>query len=242
MRSRSPATEAQLENDRRWISGRPATPTPQSEACVKSTTVTSIGAPLLLQPRPCHVRRGNKRVASSAHPLSARIVLGGSGCTGLAHCNARLQRWIGEVADARPWPDDPSVRVAEVFNTCERLNVLPLPAYRLDTSLRSSVRRAQHWIASTATTTRFPLKPSAETSALATATEIRLFDGVEEIARHDRSYDQGQHLTDAARTAALLKSKRTAFTTAVGSPLHCALPGSNAFSRPLFRAPEARPA
>ena len=96
------------------------------------------------QPRPCHVRRGNEkgRVERSIRFLRESF-WAAQGFTGLAHCNARLQRWIGEVADARPWPDDPSVRVAEVFNTCERLQLLPLPAYRLDTSLRSSIRASR---------------------------------------------------------------------------------------------------
>ena len=191
------------------------------------------------QPRPCHVRRGNEkgRVERSIRFLRESF-WAAQGFTGLAHCNARLQRWIGEVADARPWPDDPSVRVAEVFNTCERLQLLPLPAYRLDTSLRSSVRSAKTlWIRFDRNDYSIP--PQAvgrDLSLLATATEIRLFDGVEEIARHDRSYDQGQHLTDAAHTAALLKSKRTAFTTAVGSPLHCALPEPRTLSPGRFSA------
>ena len=93
------------------------------------------------QPRPCHVGRGNEkgRVERSIRFLRESFW---AACrfTGLADCNARLQRWIGEVADARPWPDDPTLRVAEVFSSRERPQLLPLPAYRLDTSLRSSVR------------------------------------------------------------------------------------------------------
>jgi transposase len=195
------------------------------------------------QPRPCHLRRGNEkgRVERSIRFLRESF-WAAQGFTGLADCNARLQRWIGEVADARPWPDDPSLRVAEVFNTRERLQLLPLPAYRLDTSLRSSVRSAKTlWIRFDRNDYSIP--PEAvgrDLSLLATAAEIRLFDGAEEIARHDRSYDQGQHVTDAAHTAALLKSKRTAFTTAVGSPLHCALPELERFLQAAF--PRARSA
>lgn len=195
------------------------------------------------QPRPCHVRRGNEkgRVERSIRFLRESFWAAQS-FTGLADCNARLQRWIGEVADARPWPDDPSLCVAEVFNSRERLQLLPLPAYRLDTSLRSSVRSAKTlWIRFDRNDYSIP--PEAvgrDLCLLATAAEIRLFDGTKEVARHDRCYDQGQHVTDATHTSALLKSKRAAFSAAVGSPLHCAIPQLEHFLQAAF--PRARSA
>lgn len=195
------------------------------------------------QAQPCNPGRGNEkgRVERSVRFLRESFWAAQS-FTNLADCNARLQRWIGEVADARPWPDDPSRRVAEVFNTRERLQLLPLPVHRLDTSLRSSVRSKKTlWIRFDRNDYSIP--PQAvgrELSLLATAGEVRLFDGTEEIARHDRCYDQGQLITDAEHTAALLESKRAARNTAFGSPLHCAVPELERFLRAAF--PRARSA
>lgn len=193
------------------------------------------------QPQPCHVGRGNEkgRVERSIRFLRESF-WAAQGFTGLADCNRRLVRWIGEVADARPWPDDSSLSVAQVFNSREHLQLLPLPAYRLDTSQRSSVRSQKTlWIRFDRNDYSIP--PQAvgrELTLLATATEVRLLDGTTEIARHDRCYDQGQRLTDPDHTSALLKSKKAALATSFGLPLHCAVPEVEGFLQAAF--PRAR--
>jgi transposase len=195
------------------------------------------------QPQPCHIGRGNEkgRVERSIRYLRESF-WAAQGFTGLYDCNRRLQRWIGEVADARPWPDDPSLSVAQVFNSRESLQLLPLPADRLDTSQRSSVHSQKTlWIRFDRNDYSIP--PEAvgrDLTLLATATEVRFLDGPEEIARHDRCYDQGQRITDPEHTAALLKSKKAALASSFGSPLHCAVPELERFLQAAF--PRARSA
>ena len=58
---------------------------------------------------------------------------------------------------------------------------------------------------------------------------MRVFDGTSLLARHARSFDAGQRVTDPAHTAALLAFKRNAAASAARSPLILAVPEVEAF-------------
>jgi transposase len=68
------------------------------------------------QPRPCHVARGNEkgRVERSIRFLRESF-FATHGFTTLAALNTSVLRWIAEVADPRPWPDNHARSCAEVF-------------------------------------------------------------------------------------------------------------------------------
>jgi transposase len=192
--------------------------------------------------RPCHVARGNEkgRVERSIRYLRESF-WAATGFTGLADCNARLKRWIAEVADARPWPDDTSLRVADAFAR-EQPQLMPLPLHRVDTSQHATVRSHKTlWIRFDRNDYSIPPQAVGRDLLLrATDTEVRLFDGPLEIACHRRCYDQGQRITDAAHTKALLETKRAAFARTTGSPLHNVLPELERFLQAAF--PRARSA
>lgn len=189
------------------------------------------------QPLPCHVGRGNEkgRVERSIRYLRESFFAAYS-FTSLVALNQSVQRWMAEVAAARPWPDDPVRTTAEVLAEEERGRLLPLPRNALDTSDRTLVRSGKTlWIRFDRNDYSIP--PAAvgkELTLRATDTEVRLFDGVAELARHDRCYAQGVRLTDPAHTAALLARKRAARPSAADSPLRLAVPEVEAFLDAAF--------
>lgn len=189
------------------------------------------------QPLPCHVGRGNEkgRVERSIRYLRESFFAAYS-FTSLVALNQSVQRWMAEVAAARPWPDDPARTIAEVFTEEERSRLLPLPRNALDTSDRTLVRSGKtFWIRFDRNDYSIP--PAAvgkELTLRATDTEVRLFDGVIELARHDRCYAQGVRITDPAHTAALLALKRAAHASAADSPLRLAVPEVEAFLDAAF--------
>jgi transposase len=189
------------------------------------------------QPRPCHVARGNEkgRVERSIRYLRESF-FAAYGFTTLEALNASVLRWSAEVAAARPWADDPARLCANVFTEDERPRLLPLPEHPLDTSDRVSVRSAKTlWVRFDRNDYSIP--PAAvgkDLVLVATDTSIRIFDGLAEVARHRRSYHQGERLTDPAHTAALLAVKRAAVASADSSPLRLAVPETERFLAAAF--------
>jgi transposase len=188
------------------------------------------------EPRPCHVRRGNEkgRVERSIRFLRESF-FAAHGFTSLAALNQSVGRWGEQVAAARPWPDDASRTIEQVFSE-ERTRLLALPQHGLEPNDRTVVRsRKTLWVRFDRNDYSIP--PGAvgkELTLLATDTEVRLLDGTAEIARHRRSYDQGERLTDPAHTAALLASKRAALATGADSPLRLAVPEVELFFDAAF--------
>jgi transposase len=188
-------------------------------------------------PLPCHVRRGNEkgRVERSIRLLRESFFAAQSFTT-LEAFNQSVRRWSEQVAAARPWPDDGSRTIAEVFAEDEQARLLALPLHPLDTTERTTVRsRKTLWVRFDRNDYSIP--PSAvgkELTLLASDTEVRLLEGLAEIARHRRSYDQGERVTDPAHTAALLAAKRAALADARDSPLRLAVPEVEPFLDAAF--------
>lgn len=189
------------------------------------------------EPRPCNVARGNEkgRVERSIRFLRESFFAVHS-FGGLAAVNAGVKRWVEQIADARPWPDDRSRTCAEVFAGTERPRLLALPLHPLDTSERAAVRsRKTLWVRFDRNDYSIP--PEAvgkDLTLLASDTEVRLLDGSTEIARHRRRYSQGERVTDPTHTKALLESKRAARAGALDSPLRLAVPEVEAFLAAAF--------
>ncbi len=189
------------------------------------------------QVRPCHVARGNEkgRVERSIRFLRESFFAAHSYTT-LEALNGSVGRWIAEVASPRPWPDDPSRSCAEVFNSEEKPRLLALPQHPIDTSQRISVRSAKTlWVRFDRNDYSIP--PAAvgkDLVLLAEATRVRVFDGLQVVASHRRSYHQGEQITDPAHAAALLTAKRGARGSASGSPLRQAVPEVERFLDAAF--------
>lgn len=190
----------------------------------------------LFQPAPCRPARGNEkgRVERSIRYLRDSFFAGRTFST-LAAINAEVRKWIDEVAHTRAWMDDPSRTVAAVFREEQpRLLSLPkhppIPLHRLEVESGKThyVRFDRNDYSIPPTHVRRPL------TLLAGDTEIRILDGANQIARHERSWDRGRRVTDPRHVEALLASKRKALESTSNSPLEIAVPEVRAFLDAAF--------
>jgi len=189
------------------------------------------------EPRPCHVRASYEkgRVERSVRFLRDSF-FSARGFTTLAALNESVRRWSAEVAGARRWADDASRTVAEVFADDECQRLLALPQHRLDTSDRCSASSGKTpWVRFDRNDYSIP--PGAvgkPLTLIATDTEVRLLDGVAEIAVHPRCFGQRQRVTDPIHSQALLTQKRGAAAGAIDSALRLAVPEMAAFFEAAF--------
>jgi transposase len=139
--------------------------------------------------------------------------------------NAQFQRWRDEIAHQRPHPEHRDQTVAQVF-AAEQPRLLPRPAHPFETELMRPVvsgnlayvtfDRNRYSIPHTHV--RRPL------TLLASATTIRLVAGLDEIARHVRSYDSGQTIEDATHLTGLLTATHQANASSTRDRLRLAVP------------------
>jgi transposase len=190
----------------------------------------------LFQPAPCRPARGNEkgRVERSIRYLRDSFFAGRTFST-LAAINGEVLGWIGQVAHARAWIDDPSRTVEEIFREEQpRLLSLPqhppIPLHRLEVQSGKThyVRFDRNDYSIPPTHVRRPL------TLLASDTEIRILEGASQIARHERSWDRGRRVTDPRHIEALLASKRKALGSTSSSPLEIAVPQVRAFLDAAF--------
>lgn len=127
----------------------------------------------------------------------------------LDDANAQLRRWLDEVCNVRPWPQDRTRTVAEAFAE-ERERLLPRPAHDADTSHVRSIRSGK------TPYVRFDLNDYTiphplvrkPLSLVADEDVVRVLDGTREVARHVRSYDRGRRVEDRAHLAGLLEQRK----------------------------------
>lgn len=190
----------------------------------------------LFQPAPCRPARGNEkgRVERSIRYLRDSFFAGRTFST-LTAINAEVLRWIEQVAHRRPWIDDSSRTVEEVFREEQpRLLALPrhppMPLHRIEVQSGKThyVRFDRNDYSIPHTHVQRPL------TLMAGDTEIRILDAANEIARHERSWDRGRRITDPRHVDALLASKRKALESTACSPLEIAVPGVRAFLDAAF--------
>jgi hypothetical protein len=155
----------------------------------------------------------------------------------LADLNAQLATWLTEVAEARPVPGDPTGRLVRDALAEERLRLLPLPEHpficdlvRPVVSGKTPYIRFDHNDYSIPPTLiRRPL------TLVASDTLVRALDGTVEVARHPRSWAQGQRVEVAAHLAALTAAKRRARDLRGRDRLSQACPQAPAFLDALAR-------
>jgi len=188
-------------------------------------------------PKPCAVARGNekgrveRKISFLRHSFFAARAF-----SSVADLNAQLARWIAEVAHARPVPGRPEQRVADAWAE-EQPRLLPLPAHpfvcdlvRPVTSGKTPyIRFDSNDYSIPHTLVRRPL------TLIAAEGQLRLVDGITEVARHARSYDRGQRIEDPAHLAALTQEKRRAHELRGRDRLRAACPHADAFLDALAR-------
>ena len=184
----------------------------QGEAIRFHPTFLALAGHYRFEPRPVAVARGNEkgRVERAIryvrdHFFAARSV------QDLAELNAQAQAWCQGPAAERPCPEDRSRRVEAVFAE-ERPRLLALPENPFPTEERYEVKAGK------TPYVRFDLNdysiPHTHVRRLLTVRadphRVRVLDGMEIIACHDRSYDRGAQIEDPAHLAALVTYKHNA--------------------------------
>ena len=177
-------------------------------------------------PRPCTPGRGNEKGKIERQIQYLRdAFFAARTFADVDDLNAQFRRWREEIAHQRPHPEHRDQTVAQVFAQ-EQPRLLPLPAHPFDTeALRAVasgktpyVRFDRNSYSIPHTHVRRPL------TLLASATTVRLVAGVEEIARHTRSYDTGQTIEDLTHLEGLLAATRQANPSSGRDRLRVAVP------------------
>ncbi len=155
--------------------------------------------------------------------------------TTLQDFNRQAHQWREDIAHQRPWPGDSSRTVAEVLAE-EQPKLLPLPAHPLETDLLVPVR-SRKTIYVRFDLNDYSIPPSAvdrNLTLVASDRTVRILDGSLEVARHRRSYDRHECLTDPQHQDALLREKRKALGATPSGRLAQAVPESEAFLEAAF--------
>src|SRR5262249_25768357 len=191
--------------------------------------------------RPCRPARGNEkgRVERAIRYLRDSF-FAARPFTSLDRLNREALEWRDRVALERRWPEDSSLTVAEVLAQ-ERARLLPLPAHPFECELIKTVRSDKTIYV------KFDLNlysiPHAYVrrplTLAASASTVRLLDGLREVARHPRCYDREQRIEDPAHLAALLEEKRQALGSTAVSRLKQAVPSIANFLDAAFRRGES---
>lgn len=186
------------------------------------------------QPRVCAVRKANQKgkVERSIRYLRERF-LEGRTVRSVEQGNRELWAFLKEVDQARPHPVQPGRTVGECLAE-ERQRLLPLPP------VPAATDRVQPVVVDSTAFVRFDTNcysvPAAYAHStltlVASDTTVRLLDGQQEVARHERCWGRRQQQEAPEHRESLLALKRQASQAKGQDRLRLALPGVEAlFSR-----------
>lgn len=150
--------------------------------------------------------------------------------------NAQAEDWCLGVASSRTWPEDRSRTVREAFDEDERPRLLELPGDDPACDERREVAIGKTPYA------RFDRNdysvPSTHVrctlTVVATLQAVRIFDGVDLVAQHERSYDRGAQREDPRHIAELRDRKRRARNRRGTDRLAIAVPSSQPASQHMI--------
>ena len=178
------------------------------------------------EPRPCNVRRGNEkgRVERAIRYVRDSF-FAARPFTTLEDFNRQTRVWRDDVAHRRPWPGGSERTVAEAFEE-ESERLLPLPAHPFETDQLQSIRSGKTiYVRFDCNDYSIPHTAIQRSLTLiASDTGVRILNGQTEIARHRRSYDKQQRITDPEHQQALLEYKRKALGATPNSRLLAVVP------------------
>lgn len=143
----------------------------------------------------------------------------------LDDANTQLCRWLDEVANVRPWPEDRTRRVHEVFAEEQPL-LLPLPAN--DPPVAEVLARHS----GKTPYLRYDLNDYSIPHCLvgkaltlvADEETVRVLDGDREVARHVRAWDRGRKIEDPRHFEGLLAERPKARVGHAQGRLRAAVP------------------
>jgi transposase len=194
-----------------------------------------------LDARPCQVRAGNQkgRVERAIRYIRESF-FAARPFTTLEAFNRQALEWRDREAHSRRWPGGDHCTVADAFAE-EKPRLLPMPVNRFDSDLMVPVRSGKT-IYVRFDLNDYSIPPAAIGKQLVVAASestVRILDGNQEIARHQRSYDRRQQILDPAHQEELLKDKRKALGSTRGSRLSNAVPESEALLDAAFARGES---
>lgn len=175
-------------------------------------TLLEFAGHYLFEPRPVAPARGNEKGrVERAIRYVRESFFAARAFADLDDLNAQAEAWCWGQAAERPWPQDPSVSVREVFER-ERAYLLALPENPYPTEERLEVKAGK------TPYVRFDWNdysiPHTHVrrwlTVLADLQQVRILDGVQVLACHRRSFDRGMQIEDPAHIAALTDHKRAA--------------------------------
>ena len=141
--------------------------------------------------------------------------------------NCQALHWCHTVALERKWPEDTSRTVAEVFSEeRKKLAALPQDSYPTDERLEVSVGKSPY--------VRFDRNDYSVPHTLVRKTlvvlasldRVRILDGNEVVAEHERSWDRGQQIENPRHIEALAHAKAEAGSSRRRDVLGEAVPSS----------------
>jgi hypothetical protein len=192
-------------------------------------TLLELAAHYRFLPRPVAVARGNEKGrVERAIRYARENFFAARSWKDLADLNDQARRWcLGTAAD-RPCPEQRSTTVREVFLE-EKSRLLPLPPNPFPTEQREEVTVGR------TPYVRFDLNDYSVPAdyvrrtlvVLATEERVRIADGNQIVAVHERSFDRGHQIEDPAHVEALVQAKRQAREHRGLDRLHHAAPASH---------------
>ena len=182
-------------------------------------------------PRACAPRRGNEkgRVERAIRYLRESFFAARS-FDGMEDLNAQLEAFCDGAAMDRPWPEDRTRTVREVFEE-EKPRLLPLPDEPFPCAVHTPVQVGK------TPYIRFDLNDysvphhhvQSDLIAVTDVDRVRIVDGAELVAEHVRSYDRGARIEDPRHIGALVEQKAAARQHRGADRLVVAAPSSRAF-------------
>lgn len=191
-------------------------------------------------PLPCHPGKGNEkgRVERSIRYIRESFFAARS-FTNLLDLNRQAKLWRDQIAHTRPHPEQKPRTVQEIFEE-ELPRLLPNPEHHIETDLMQPVRSGKT-IYIRFDTNDYSIPPEAvakQLTLIASPLVVRILDGTLEIARHTRSYDSRQRISDPAHIEALLAQKRKALSSTAKGRLKTLIPGAEEFLDAAFQRGE----
>ena len=173
-----------------------------------------IAGALRVQPRLCRPRRPtDKGSVERANRFLHDRFFAARSITSIEDGNQQLLAFIRDIADVRPHPRFPERSVAEVFAE-EKERLLSLPTVLPETDLVAPAK------VDTTAFVRFgtnlysvpPHYARSTVTLVASDSEVRLLDGAQVIAKHERCWGKHQRVEDHEHRRELLDQKRAAWT------------------------------
>ncbi|CAN7807632.1 IS21 family transposase [Paraburkholderia hospita] len=184
----------------------------QGDAIRFHPTLLAFAAHYRFEPRPVAVARGNEKGRVERAIRHVRdAFFAARQFTGLDDLNAQAEHWCRTQAADRPCPEDRAISVRQAFAQ-EQPTLLALPEnpYPVEEMLAVKVGKTPY--------VRFDLNDYSvpHTHVRRTLTvranleQVRVLDGAEIIARHDRSFDRGAQIEERVHIETLVGVKREA--------------------------------